>query len=655
MAKKVQAIIIKNNKILSVEGMNRAGRIDRFFICEEVKENEKEITAIKRGLEEQLAFEGAITFEFQEEIGKNIKTFFIDLQKEEIDLEKSLEKINYCRENFKPVDLKWVELNDVWNFREIEAQYIRLLLKEAIKKEYQAPWMEVISNTHFNSKRGKKHLKNLYIENGRNQVDGKETINSKILVMLMALGLGILFNHFFMQDSIGISGFFYSMTILIASICGIHNHVQLKKSLSFVFLIPIILLSLSFGIYNNPTLRSLNVLLMPFLITSYLLTIRYEKIKKIDLHFITNVLERIFSKTFNVLPKFFIFSKEIKRDRKKLEENTTRKNIIRGLIISIPLLIIIVTLLTSADMMFKYYVENIGNLFGEFSVASIMNQIFLVGIITVYMFGFLWSFKYNEITNENQEASFIKASWEPITMITIIFVINIAYLLFTIVQFSYLYIGGIQALPEGFSYAEYARKGFFELILVTLINFGILLLSINLTKKENDKVNRIANLSYSLLIAFTFNMLISASYKMYLYESAYGFTRLRIFVQVFMILIGILLVIVLLGIWVPKIPIFKYAVIATLVVYVGLNFINVDQVIAKENIIRYEETGAIDMDYMKKLSYDAAPELRKLLEIGDIDIKTEIRAHLEDQKEALNKHYNRWYEFNYYKRRLLKS
>lgn len=655
MTKKVQGIIIKDNKVLSLEGMHRTGKMHHFFINEAVKDNESEITALKRGLEEQLGFKGDITFQFQEEINKNVKTFLVDLQKEEIDLEESFENIKNCIEDFKPVGLKWVELRDVWGFREIEEQYIRLLLKEAMKIGYQAQWMEIIKDTYFNSKRGKKYIKNLYIENGRKQIDAKETINNKIVFMLMALGLGILFNHFFWEDSIGISGFLFSIAVLIAAIYGIHSDAQLKKPLSFVFLTAIILLSLTFGIYNNPTLRTLNLLFIPILITGYLLAIRYEKVKEINLYFIANILNRIFTKTFSVLPKFFIFSKEIKRDRKKFKENVIRKNIIKGLVISLPLLMIIMMLLTSADMMFKHYVENIGNLFGSFDVGSIINQIFLTVIVTLYVFGFLWSFKYNEITEEKDNGSFIKASWEPVTMITIVFVINIAYLLFTIIQFSYLYVGGMQALPQGFSYAEYARKGFFELILVTLINFGILLLSINFTKKQNEKVNKIANLSYSLLIFFTFNMLISASYKMYLYESAFGFTRLRIFVQAFMILIGILLVIVLLGIWIPKIPIFKCAAMATLVVYVGLNFINVDQLIAKENILRYQETGEIDMYYIQRLSYDAAPELRKLLEAEDIDIRDEIELHLEAQKEILNKNYNRWYEFNYYKMKLLRS
>ncbi|KJF28751.1 hypothetical protein TZ02_00640 [Clostridium aceticum] len=478
---------------------------------------------------------------------------------------------------------------------------------------------------------------------------------NKGIVMAMALGLGILFDYFFVGAPIGISGLIFSMAILIVSICGMNQPRRLNKKLGFIFLIPIILLSLSFGIYNNDVLKTINVIAIPFLIASYLITIRYENVKEINLSFGRNVLDRVFVKVHGILPRFFIFGKEIKRDRKKLKENPNQKNIIRGLLISIPLLVVVLLLLTSADMMFKYYIDNIARLFSKLNTMSMLRHTFVISIITLYLFGFLWSFKYDEISYKSKGTSLIKASWEPVTIITIIFVINIAYLLFTIIQFSYLYGGGLQALPEGLSYAEYARKGFFELVLVTLINFSILLLSINLTKKDYKKVNTIANFSYSLLILFTLNMVVSANYKMYLYEKAFGFTRLRIFVQAFMFLIGILLIILLLGIWINKTPIFQYAVIATLVVYIGLNFINVDGLIAKGNILRYEETGIIDINYIKQLSYDAIPQMAKLLEVEDPFIRNNIKDHIQDEKERLDKNDVHWYGFNYYKSKLLRS
>ena len=99
-------------------------------------------------------------------------------------------------------------------------------------------------------------------------------------------------------------------------------------------------------------------------------------------------------------------------------------------------------------------------------------------------------------------------------------------------------------------------------------------------------------------------MLSSAFYRMLLYEEAYGFTYLRIFVQTFMILLFFLFIISIVFIWYEKLPIIKAYFIATLAVYVILNFANVDAMIARNNIYRYKETGQLDIRYLEGLSYE---------------------------------------------------
>lgn len=658
MIKKVQAIIFKDNKVLLVNGVDENGRKRNYFISGDLNKGENENDAIKRILKEQINIDCNITLKFNRESIDNVCTFLIDLNDKEISIDYDIKNIECINENYSAVDLTWVELNDRRTLREFETRYIKLTLEQCIVKDYNAPWVNLIKNTYFNSSMSQAYLNDLIKINKRNLVDSKESLSKKIIVMFIALGIGILFNYFFIWKSIGISGSIFSMVILLGSVYAVYENITLKKKISWIFLIPIILLSLTFTIYNNPILIGLNVIIIPFLIVSYLISIRYENIKEININFIEKVFQRVFVNSFSTLPKFFKFSKEIVSSKKKIKENSTRKNIIKGLIISLPLLVVIVLLLTSADMMFKYYIENIGNGFEDINIGELIPRFIIITIVTLYMFGFIWSFKYNDV--ENNYIKGITPTWEPVTIITIIFVINIAYLLFSIVQFSYLYGGGLNALPEGFSYAEYARKGFFELILITLINFGILILSINFTKKENKKVNYIAKISYTLLILFTSNMLFSAFYKMNLYEKAYGYTRLRIFVLAFMVLIGTLLIIVLLGVWIKRLSILKYALISTIIVYVGLNYINVDKIIAKNNILRYEETDKIDISYIKLLSYDAYPEIAKLLDPEANNVKDMFKEHTENKIEEhfKNKMKNldskHWYEFNYYKNKFLK-
>ena len=83
-------------------------------------------------------------------------------------------------------------------------------------------------------------------------------------------------------------------------------------------------------------------------------------------------------------------------------------------------------------------------------------------------------------------------------------------------------------------------------------------------------------------MAFTFNMLFSAHYKMSLYEQTYGFTYLRIFVHIFMLMLFMLFIVALIGIWNRKMPLNKVLIVIVLSMYILLNYINVDKIIAEK-------------------------------------------------------------------------
>ena len=105
----------------------------------------------------------------------------------------------------------------------------------------------------------------------------------------------------------------------------------------------------------------------------------------------------------------------------------------------------------------------------------------------------------------------------------------------------------------------------------------------------------------------------SALYRMWVYEQAYGFTRLRLVVSAFELWLGVLFLLVLVsGIqlrtgWLPR-----AAVGTGLVVLLGLAVLNPDRFIASHNLDRYQETGRIDVSYLSELSADAVPELNRL-------------------------------------------
>jgi hypothetical protein len=101
-------------------------------------------------------------------------------------------------------------------------------------------------------------------------------------------------------------------------------------------------------------------------------------------------------------------------------------------------------------------------------------------------------------------------------------------------------------------------------------------------------------------------MTASPFYKMMMYESAFGLSRARVLVFLYLILQTVLLIAMLYKIWLKNFPFLKAAFVFTIVFYIAVNYINIDKIVAERNIERYEKTGNIDFMYLiNNLSGDA--------------------------------------------------
>jgi len=214
-------------------------------------------------------------------------------------------------------------------------------------------------------------------------------------------------------------------------------------------------------------------------------------------------------------------------------------------------------------------------------------------------------------------------------------------------------VGG--SLPTGFTFAECARRGFFELAAVTIVNFIILISCFSFMKKENRKLSVIANSMLTLLILFTINMLWSAHSRLYLYEITYGLTYLRVFVHLFMLLLFVLCLIALVSIWYNKLPFIKTVIVVSIISYTLVNYINIDGFIAKNNI----NNEKLNIEYLITLSDEVIPYLIEIENNAELNQKDKdlVKDNLQQRDERLNSH-NNWYEFNFSSnngRKLLKS
>jgi hypothetical protein len=219
------------------------------------------------------------------------------------------------------------------------------------------------------------------------------------------------------------------------------------------------------------------------------------------------------------------------------------------------------------------------------------------------------------------------------------------------VQLTVLFGGASYVLgPDGPTYAEHARGGFWQLLAVTGLTLLVIGVAAWVAPRRTAVERACLRGLLGALAALTLLIVASALFRMYTYQEAYGFTRLRVLVSTVELWLGLVFVLVLVaGVrlragWLPR------AVVATGVVAVlALSALNPDRFIAERNLDRWvaserssEASDAVgftageqlDVSYLAGLSADAAPALVCLPGPARREALAGIRASLADAPDG---------------------
>ncbi|HHX11534.1 MAG TPA: DUF4173 domain-containing protein, partial [Clostridiales bacterium] len=187
------------------------------------------------------------------------------------------------------------------------------------------------------------------------------------------------------------------------------------------------------------------------------------------------------------------------------------------------------------------------------------------------------------------------------------------------IQIMYLFNNGLFVLPKEFTFAQYARRGFFELLVVTVINIGLIVICTSLFK-EHKALKAIL----TIMTICTYIMIFSAAYRMLLYTSAYHLTFFRLLVLLFLIIDFFVLAGVIISVYNSKFPLFNYCVLITAIFYIGFSLSKPDVFIADYNFKHMESVDKMNMYFLtNELSYDAAPVIINYLD----EIKDQISSY----------------------------
>lgn len=382
--------------------------------------------------------------------------------------------------------------------------------------------------------------------------------------------------------------------------------ISAKKD-SIFYIISLILLGVSTFCTDNVYIHFMNkagifVLALSMMIHNFCMDKEWEFVK-----YLFAILELIFGSIGSIFRPFTDFSLYLKsRKSGDAKESSKVKYVFWGILISIPLIIIVLSLLVSADAVFDSFISSI------FENIQIPENWF--GITFTIIFAFFASYSMITFLEKRQISKDIlpKHTREPVLAITITSILSVIYMIFCGIQIMYLFWGNME-LPYGYTYAEYARQGFFQLMVVCLINLLLVLICLNQFKES-----KILKVILTIISLCTYIMIASSAMRMIIYIKFYYLTFLRIFVLWSLFVIFLLITGVLATIYKSNFPLFKYSMIVVTVLYIVFSFSHVDYFIAKCNVSNMEErsqsdfferSGYSDIRYLQNLSADAAPIL----------------------------------------------
>ncbi|MCI7767908.1 MAG: DUF4173 domain-containing protein [Oscillospiraceae bacterium] len=319
------------------------------------------------------------------------------------------------------------------------------------------------------------------------------------------------------------------------------------------------------------------------------------------------------------------------------------KNVVLGLAIALPSTIAAGVLLMSADSGFASILNSLAD-GGVQTLVIIALQAFIGLPVGFYIFALCHvSGESVDYSDEDCCAKIASMRFVPSGAAAFSAVpLCVLYVIFFFSQISYFLSSFASRLPaEMGSYSEYARRGFFELCLVSLINLAVII-AINLFAKYNEDGSRpvFLKIMSCILCIFTVLLIVTAVSKMAMYINVYGLTRLRCYTTWFMLLLGVLFVGIMISMLSPKFNLSKFAVTSFTIMFSILSFSNADRLIAEYNISRYLNgtLPAADITMFRELSADAVPAAEKLR--GRISPEEElelvkiISKKLETAKEA---------------------
>jgi hypothetical protein len=469
---------------------------------------------------------------------------------------------------------------------------------------------------------------NVYTDNS--QISTAPSVSHRDLIfVILSLVLGFLFCNFILFGGLGISVPLFLICCYAVTLCYISRGKIIINSDAIITAIPVLLISLCFVYFDNQLLRFLN---FNFLIFFSVLNLSY----------LTGVNEYRFFETgsfWDFMKAFFVFpfanldktAKSISVSTKGSKKSSQVLMVVAGIAVISPVAIIIILLLMSSDAGFQTLISGFFKNFKDLWAQNLFKIVIAI-ILTFPIFSFLYSIlnkNHNIKIGKLQISKSIKIV-DSLFVNAALWVICMIYVLFMFTQLNYFVSALYNQLPQGLTYSSYAQRGFFELVAVSFINLILIIFAVSFTKQKDDKIKQSNRVTVFALAFLTILIICTAISKMVMYMEFYGLTLLRLYTSWFMVVLFFIFLLVVIKTFYKKLRLMRAIAIIATILYIGLNFANVDALIPQYNIYKYKQdtSKGIDVSMFYQLSSSMLPQAKALATdsqfVKDIDYNSKI-------------------------------
>ena len=281
---------------------------------------------------------------------------------------------------------------------------------------------------------------------------------------------------------------------------------------------------------------------------------------------------------------------------------------------------VIIALLLSYDEQFTNLLDRIFSFSSEKLFDNIRDLI-LAGILGIALFAVLFgnlvatkAAKADDTVNANKPSH-----WQILPkplVAAFVTPILLLYVLFFVSQWGYYVSAFTHVLPEGLTYAQYAREGFFQLCTVCVLNALLMICMQAFMRRSPEEKGLLRRILAGIISLFTLILIATALSKMVLYIDAYGMTQNRILATWMILLLAVIFILSLIQVFCKRFPI-VIAILITCVLFALVLFLpNIDGMIANYNVDAYlsGDLSSVDVEALCDLDYAAVPALSRLEE-----------------------------------------